>query len=110
MAYAYTLLLYSKIGRLSFDETRDALDFINTIELSTIMGYIDYQWILIIKLSIQATTWDWFMQSIQPYMDTITWREFKGQFFRFFYPPAMRDAYRWQFLHMSKGDKSVEDM
>lgn len=28
---------------------------------------------------------------------------------QFFYPPATRDAYRWQLLHISRGDKSIDD-
>ena len=48
------LLLYSKVGRISFDRTRDTLDFINVIESRTRTGYMDYQRIIIVKLSVQA--------------------------------------------------------
>ena len=37
-----TLLLYSRVGRFSFDGTRDALDFINTIDFMTRIGYTEY--------------------------------------------------------------------
>ena len=69
-------LLYSRVGRITFDGSGDALDFINTIEARTRTGYTDYQRIMIVKLSVQATTQDWFMQSIQPYMTTMVWLEF----------------------------------
>ena len=42
-------------------------------------------------------------------MDTRTWIEFKSRFMRYFCPPATRDAFRWQLLHISRGDKSIED-
>ena len=28
---------------------------------------------------------------------------------RYFCPPAMRDAFRWQLLHISRGDRSIEN-
>ena len=61
---ADTTLLYSRVGRVPFDGIRDALDFINTIEARTQTGYIDYQKIMVVELSVQATAQDWFMQSI----------------------------------------------
>ena len=42
-------------------------------------------------------------------MDTMTWIDFKGQFMRYFCPPATRDAFRWQLLYIRRGDRSVED-
>ena len=47
------------------------------------------------------------MQSIQSRMTMITWLEFKEQFLRYFCPASMRNNYRWQLLHISKGDRSV---
>ena len=64
---------------------------------------------MIVELSMQATAQDWFMQSIQPYMATMAWLEFKERFLRYFCPPSMRDNYRWQLLHIGRGDRSVED-
>ena len=46
------VLLYSKIGRVSFDGTRDALDFINIIEPQTRTRHIYYQRILVVELSV----------------------------------------------------------
>ena len=57
-------LLYSRVGRIAFDGSGDALDFINTIEARTRTGYTDYQRIMIVELSVQATAHDWFMQTI----------------------------------------------
>lgn len=42
MTDADALLLYSKVGRISFDGIGDALDFINTIDSRTRTGYTDY--------------------------------------------------------------------
>ena len=42
-------------------------------------------------------------------MTTMTWLEFKEQFLRYFCPASMRDNYRWQLLHISKGDWSIVD-
>ena len=109
MSDADAALLYSRVGRVSFDGTGDALDFINTIEARTRTGYTDYQRIMIVELSMQAITQDWFMQSIQPYMATMAWLEFKERFLRYFCPPSMRDNFRWQLLHIVKGDRSVEE-
>ena len=64
MSDADAALLYSRVGRVSFNGTGDALDFINTIEARTRTGYIDYQRIMIVELSMQAIAQDWFMQSI----------------------------------------------
>ena len=109
MSDANASLLYSRVGRVSFDGTRDALDFLNTIEAKTRTGYTDYQRIMIAELSVQSVAQDWFIQSIQPRLTTMTWLEFKEQFLRYFCPVSMRDNYRWQLLHISKGDWSVAE-
>ena len=46
------LLMYSRVGIISFDRIGDVLDFINAIKSRTRTGYSDYQRILIIELSI----------------------------------------------------------
>ena len=55
-----------------FDGTGDVMDFINTIEARTRTGFNDYQKIMIVELSVQAAAQDWFMQSIRPFMSTVT--------------------------------------
>ena len=80
MTDADAAVLYTRVGRVPFDGTRDAMDFINTIEAR--MGYNDYQRIMVVELSLQAAAQDWFMQSIRPFMTTRTWLEFKKQFLR----------------------------
>ena len=70
-------VLYTRVGRVPFDGTGDAMDFINTIEARTQTGFNDYQRIMIIELSVQAAAQDWFMQTIRPHMTTMTWLEFK---------------------------------
>ena len=45
-------LLYSRVGRVPFDGTGDAMDFINTIEARTRTGYNDYQGIMVVELSL----------------------------------------------------------
>ena len=102
-------LLYFRVGRIAFDGSGDALDFINTIEARTRIGYTDYQRIMIVELSIQAAAQDWFMQTIQPSMTTMTWLEFKERFLRYFYPASMRDNYRWQLLYIARGERTVEE-
>ena len=62
-----------------------------------------------VELSAQAAAHDWFMQSIRPFMSTMTWLEFKEQFLRFFCLASTRKDYRWQLMHLEKGDRSVED-
>ena len=42
MSNANIALQYSRIGKVSFDDMGDALDFINTIESRTRPGYINY--------------------------------------------------------------------
>ena len=69
----------------------------------------DYQRIITVELSVQATAHDWFMPSIRPFMTTMSWLEFKEKFLRFFYPSSTRENYRWQLMHLVKGDRSVED-
>ena len=76
-------LLYSRVGRVYFDGTGDALDFVNTIESSTRTRYSDYQRIMVVEISVSAAAQDWFMQSIQPYMTTMTWADFRERFMRF---------------------------
>ena len=61
MIDADAALLYSIVGRISFNGSGDALDFINTIEARTRTGYTNYQRIMIVELSIQAAAQDWFM-------------------------------------------------
>ena len=58
MTDADAALLYSRVGRIAFDGTGDALDFINTIEARTRTGYTEYQRIMIVELSVQAATQD----------------------------------------------------
>ena len=64
---------------------------------------------MIVELSIQAAAQDWFMQSIRSFMSTMTWLEFKEQFLRFFCPSSMRENYRWQLMHLVKGNISVKE-
>ena len=104
MTDADAALLYCRVGRVIFDGTGDALDFINTIEARIRTGYANYQRIMIIELLVQVASQDWFMQSIQPFMTTMTWLEFKKRFLRYFYPASMRYNYRWQLLHIARGD------
>ena len=49
------------------------------------------------------------MQSVQPFMTTMTWFEFKERFLRYFYLASMKDNYRWQLLHIARGERSVEE-
>ena len=58
MSDADATLLYSRVGRVSFDGTGDTLDFFNTIEARTQTGYTDYQRIMVIELSVQAAAQD----------------------------------------------------
>ena len=69
----------------------------------------DYQRIIAVELSVQATAHDWFMSSIRPFTTTMSWLEFKEQFLRFFCPASTREIYKWQLMHLVKGDRSVED-
>ena len=50
MTDADAAVLYTRVGRVSFDGTGDAMDFINTIEARTRTGYNDYQRIMIVEL------------------------------------------------------------
>ena len=43
MTDADAAVLYTRVGRVPFDGTGDAMDFINTIEARTRTGYNDYQ-------------------------------------------------------------------
>ena len=54
MTDADAALLYSRVGRIAFDGTSNALYFINTIEARTRTGYTDYQRIMIVELSVEA--------------------------------------------------------
>ena len=72
MSNADEALLYSRVGRVYFDGTGDALDFLNIIEARTQTGYSDYQRIMVVELSIQVVAHDWFIQSIQPRMTMMT--------------------------------------
>ena len=50
MIDADATLLYSRVGRIAFDGSGDALDFINPIEARMRTGYTDYQRIIIMEL------------------------------------------------------------
>ena len=54
MTDADAALLYSRVSRITFDGSGDALNFINTIEARTRIGYTDYQRIMMVELSVQA--------------------------------------------------------
>ena len=58
MIDADAALLYSRVGRITFDGFGDALDFINTIETRMRIGYTNYQRIMIVELLVQAATQD----------------------------------------------------
>ena len=77
MIKADAVVFYTRVGRVAFDDTEYALDFINAIEARTRIGFNDYQKIMNDELSIQAVAHDWFVQSIRPSMSTMTWLEFK---------------------------------
>ena len=42
-------------------------------------------------------------------METMTWLEFKDRFMRYFCPQAVKDALRWQLLHITIGGRSIND-
>ena len=86
MSNAEAAVLYTRVGRAPLDGTGDVMDFINTIEARTRIGYNDYQRIMVVELSLQAAAQDWFAQSIRLFMSTMTWLEFKEQFFEIFLP------------------------
>ena len=109
MTDADAALLYSRVGRVYFDGTGDALNFINTIESRTRTGYSDYQRILVVEISVSAAAQDWFMQCIQPYMTTMTWTDFRERFMRFFCPASVREEQRWKLLNLVRGDRSMEE-
>ena len=62
-----------------------------------------------VEPSAQVAAHDWFIQSIRSFRSTMTWLEFNEQFSRFFCPASTRGNYRWQLMHLVKGDKFVED-
>ena len=64
---------------------------------------------MIVELSVQTAVQDWFMQTIQPSMTTMTWLEFKERILRFFCPASVRDNYRWQLLHIARGERSIKE-
>ena len=108
MTFVDVAVLYTRVGKVSFDGTGDALNFINTLEARNRTRSNNYQRILIVELSVQAAAHDWFMQSIRPFMSTMTWLEFKEQILRFC-PSSTRENYTWPLMHLVKGDRSVED-
>ena len=109
MTDAEAAILYTRVGRILFDGTGDAMDFINTIEARTRTGYNDFQRLMVVELSLQAAAQDWFTQSIRPFMSTMTWLEFKEHFMRFFCPSSLRENYRWQLMHLVRGDRLVDE-
>ena len=42
-------------------------------------------------------------------MTTMIWLEFKERFLRYFCPASIRDNYRWQLLHIARGDRLIEE-
>ena len=58
---ADTTILYTRVDRVPFDGTGNALDYINTIEARIRIGFNDYQKIMNDELSIQAAAHDWFV-------------------------------------------------
>ena len=54
----HAAILYTRVGRVPFDGTGDAMDFINTIEARTRTGFNNYQKIMIVELSVQAAAKD----------------------------------------------------
>ena len=54
-------ILYTRVDRVPFDGTGDALDFIITIEARNETRSNDYQRTRIVELSIQAAAHDWFV-------------------------------------------------
>ena len=109
MTDADVALLYSRVGRVYFDGTGDAFDFVNTIESRTRTGYSDYQRIMVVEISVSAAAQDWFMQSIQPYMTTMTWVYFRERLMRFLCPASVREEHRWKLLNLVRGDRSVKE-
>ena len=91
MSDAEAAVIYTRVGRVLFDVISDAMNFINTIKARSRTGYNDNQKIMVVELSVQATAQDWFMQSIRPFMTTMSWLVFKEQFLRFFYPASTRE-------------------
>ena len=66
-------LFYAKVGRISFDGIFYPLDFLHAIKTRTQTSYTEYQRVMIVELSVEGPTLDWFMRVVQPQMATITW-------------------------------------
>ena len=54
-------VFYARVGRISYDGTTDPLDFLYIIESRTWTMHTEYQRMLIVELSIERATLDWFI-------------------------------------------------
>ena len=62
-----------------------------------------------VEISVSEAAQDWFVQSIQPYMATMAWADFRERFMRFFCPASVREEQRWKLLNLVRGDQSMEE-
>ena len=109
MSDSEAVLFYARVGRISFDGIFDPLDFSHAIKIRTQTAHTEYQRIMIVELSVEGPTLDWFVQVIQLYMMTLTWAQFRERFMRRFCPEPIQMSFRLRLTNISKGDKSVEE-
>ena len=49
-------LFYARVDKIFFNDTSDLLDFLHSIEMGTRTAHTEYQWILIVKLSVERSS------------------------------------------------------
>ena len=89
-------LFYTRVDKISFDDTSDPLDFLHAIEMRTQTTHTKYQRIMIVELSVEGPALDWFVQVIQPHMTTMMWGSVSREIHETFLSKAYTDEFQTQ--------------
>ncbi|XP_048228233.1 uncharacterized protein LOC125369509 [Ricinus communis] len=102
---------YTKLRPVEFDGTAgDPLDFLDEVEKrASDLHYSDRRTIEMAGFSLKGIASQWFRDYIRPFLDGLSWRQFRDRFEEYFIPFSVRQEYRERFERLVKGESSVAE-
>ncbi|XP_048231782.1 uncharacterized protein LOC125370434 [Ricinus communis] len=102
---------YTKLRPVEFDGTAgDPLDFLDEVEKrASDLHCSDRRTIEMAGFSLKGIASQWFRDYIRPFLDGLSWRQFRDRFEEYFIPFSVRQEYRERFERLVKGESSVAE-
>eukprot|EP00257_Ricinus_communis_P014875 XP_015572656.1 uncharacterized protein LOC107260966 [Ricinus communis] len=102
---------YTKLRPVDFDGTiGDPLDFLDEVEKRAYdLHCFDRRTIKMVGFFLKGIASQWFRDYIRPFLDELSWRQFRDSFEEYFIPFSVRQEYRERFERLIKGDLSMAE-